>query len=103
MKTKNLFSKPVIAQCRSKVLQNALREHSAILLTFIKVPFVFKTFVLSIIEWLLKTGFTVVTRADTAADSKPIMACSSETITPLTCTLNGLCMCACTCNKMFKT
>ena len=29
------------------------------LLTFIKLPFVFKTFVLSIFEWPLKTGFTV--------------------------------------------
>ena len=35
-------------------------EHSAILLTFIKQPFVFKTFVLSIFEWPLKTGFTVL-------------------------------------------
>ena len=35
-------------------------EHSAILLTFIKLPFVFKTFVLSIFEWPLKTGFTVL-------------------------------------------
>ena len=35
------------------------REHSAILLTFIKLPFVIKTFVLSIFEWTLKTGFTV--------------------------------------------
>ena len=34
-------------------------EHSAILLTFIKLPFVIKIFVLSIFEWLLKTGFTV--------------------------------------------
>ena len=34
-------------------------EHSAILSTFIKLPFVFKTFVLSIFEWPLKTGFTV--------------------------------------------
>ena len=34
-------------------------EHSAILLTFIKLPFVIKTFVLSIFKWLLKTGFTV--------------------------------------------
>ena len=40
-----------IAECSS--------EHSAILLTFIKLPFVFKTFVLSIFEWPLKTGFTV--------------------------------------------
>ena len=43
-----------------KVLQNAPREHSVILSTFIKLPFVFKTFVLSIFEWLLKTGSTVV-------------------------------------------
>ena len=34
-------------------------EHSAILSTFIKLPFVIKTFVLSIFEWPLKTGFTV--------------------------------------------
>ena len=33
--------------------------HSAILSTFIKLPFVFKTFVLSIFELPLKTGFTV--------------------------------------------
>ena len=34
-------------------------EHSAILLTFIKLPFVIKFFVLSIFEWTLNTGFTV--------------------------------------------
>ena len=34
-------------------------EHSAILLTFIKLPFASKVFVLSIFEWLLKTGYTV--------------------------------------------
>ena len=34
-------------------------EHSAILSTFIKLPFVFKTFVLSIFEWPFYTGFTV--------------------------------------------
>ena len=35
-------------------------EHSAILSTFIMLPFVIKTFVLSIFEWPLKTGFTVI-------------------------------------------
>ena len=35
------------------------RERSAILSTFIKLPFVIKIFVLSIFEWPLKTGFTV--------------------------------------------
>ena len=34
--------------------------HSAILSTCIKLPHGFKTFVLSIFEWLLKTGFTVL-------------------------------------------
>ena len=35
-------------------------EHSAILSTFIKLPFVIKICVLSTFEWLLKTGFTVL-------------------------------------------
>ena len=35
-------------------------EHFAMLLTFIKLPFVIKIFVLSIFEWPLKTGFTVI-------------------------------------------
>ena len=35
------------------------REHSAILSTYIKLPFVFKTSVMSISEWPLKTGLTV--------------------------------------------
>ena len=34
-------------------------EYSAILLTFIKLPFVIKIFVLSIFEWPFYTGFTV--------------------------------------------
>ena len=34
-------------------------EHSVILSTFIKLPFVIKIFVLSIFEWLFYTGFTV--------------------------------------------
>ena len=34
-------------------------EHSAILLTFIKLPFVNKIFVISIFEWPVYTGFTV--------------------------------------------
>ena len=35
-------------------------EHSAILSTFIKLPFFIKIFVLSIFAWLLKTGLTVL-------------------------------------------
>ena len=34
-------------------------EHAAILTTFIKLPLVIKTFVLSIFEWPFYTGFTV--------------------------------------------
>ena len=34
-------------------------EHSAILSFFIKLPFVFNIFVLSIFEWPFYTGFTV--------------------------------------------
>ena len=36
-------------------------EHSAILLSFIKLPFVIKIFVLSIFEWPFYTGFIVYT------------------------------------------
>ena len=42
-------------------MQNAQEEHSAILLTFIKLPFVIKIFLLSIFEWPFYTGFTVLT------------------------------------------
>ena len=35
-------------------------EHSAILLTFIKLPFAIKIFVLFIFEWPFYTGFTVL-------------------------------------------
>ena len=43
----------------SKTCRKWQREHSAILSTFIKLPFVIKTFVLSIFVWPLKTCFTV--------------------------------------------
>ena len=62
VRNENWFSKsdyrlmPAICIAFCRILQ----ESSAILYTFIKLPFVFKTFVLSIIEWLLKTGFTVL-------------------------------------------
>ena len=41
------------------------REHSALILTFIKLPFSIKVFVLSIFKWPLKTDFTVLTSQDT--------------------------------------
>ena len=44
-----------------KYCRMLLGEHFAINSTFIKLPFAIKmsTFILSIFEWLLKTGFTV--------------------------------------------
>ena len=42
-------------------MQNAPREHYAILSAFIKLPIIFKAFVLSIFVWPLKTGFTFYT------------------------------------------
>ena len=41
-------------------MQKAPREHSAILSTFIKLPFVIKIFVSSIFERPFYTGFTVI-------------------------------------------
>ena len=67
------FQKPVLSdhsqkktiEFQDRILLNAgrkycrmLQEHSAILLTFIKLPFVFKTF-LSIFECRVKTCFTI--------------------------------------------
>ena len=69
-KIKIWFPRPIITKCRSKVLQNAPREHSAILSTFITLPFVFKTFVLSIFKWLLKTVFTVFIAAVSSRGSE---------------------------------
>ena len=39
---------------------NKMPEHSAILSTFIKLPFVLNIFALSIFEWPLKTELTVL-------------------------------------------
>ena len=53
-KTKNAF------QDRLSFNAGQVEEHSAIPSTCIKLPFVIKTFVLSIFEWPFKTGFTVL-------------------------------------------
>ena len=45
--------------CLMQVKSIAECSYSAILSTFIKLPFVIKIFVLSVFEWPLKTGFTV--------------------------------------------
>ena len=60
-KTKIGFEDRILLNAGQKYCRMLQREHSAILSTFIKLPFVIKIFVLSIFEWLLKTGFTVGT------------------------------------------
>ena len=57
--TKIVFQKRLSLNAGQKYCRMLQGEHSAILSTFIKLPFVIKIFVLSIFEWLLKTGFTV--------------------------------------------
>ena len=55
-------------------------EHSAILLTCIELPHGFKTFVLTIFEWPLKTGFTVypvIKTGHTATPTKSQLNCVS--------------------------
>ena len=44
-----------------KSIAECSKGHSAILLTFNKLPFVIKIFVLSIFEWPFYTGFTIFT------------------------------------------
>ena len=53
------FQDQISLNAGQKYCRMLQREHSAILSSFIKLPFVIKTFVLSIFEWPLKTGFTV--------------------------------------------
>ena len=49
--TQLLFFKTDYRLKQFKNMQDAPREHSAVLSTFIKLPFVVKTFLLSIFEW----------------------------------------------------
>ena len=42
------------------LLSECSKEHSAILSTFIKLPFVIQIFVLSIFEWPFYTGFCII-------------------------------------------
>ena len=54
----------------------SIGEHSAILWTFIKLPFTIKTFVLSIFKWSLKPDFTVIAfKHDTLTSAMPLGGC----------------------------
>ena len=46
--------------CRMLPCRMLQREHSAILSDLIKLPFVIRTFVLSIFEWPFYTGFSIM-------------------------------------------
>ena len=61
-KTKIGFQDQLWLNAGQKYCRMLQWEHSAILSTFIKLPFVIKIFVLSIFEWPLKTAFTVFSR-----------------------------------------
>ena len=59
-KTKIVFQDQLSLNASQKHCRMLHGEHSAILSTFIKLPLIsIKTFVLSNLEWPLKTGFTV--------------------------------------------
>ena len=58
-KTKIGFQDRLSLNAGQKYCRMLQGEHSAILSTFIKLPFAIKSFILSIFEWPLKTGFTV--------------------------------------------
>ena len=56
---KTVFQDSFSLNAGQKYCRRLKGEHSAILLTFIKLPFIIKIFVLSIFEWPFYTGFTV--------------------------------------------
>ena len=58
-KTKNWFSRRLSLTTGRKYCRMLRRVHSAIRSTCIKLPCVFKTFILSYFEWPLMTGFIV--------------------------------------------
>ena len=58
-KTKNGFQERLSPNAGQKYCRMLQGELYAILQTFIKLPFAIKTFVMSMSEWPLKTGFTV--------------------------------------------
>ena len=61
-KTKIGFQDQLLLNAGQKYCRMLQGEHSAILLTCIKIPFVINIFVLSIFEWPFYTGFTLLLR-----------------------------------------
>ena len=73
-KTKIVFQDRLSLNAGQKYCRMLPLEHSAILLTFIKLPFAIKTLVLSIFEWPLKTGFTVIRKCAYCTKSCPFQS-----------------------------
>ena len=59
-RTINWFQDQLLLNAGQKYCRMLQGEHSAILSTFIKLPFVFKTFGLSIFEWPFYTGYNCI-------------------------------------------
>ena len=56
---KLLYQDQLLLNAGQKYCRMLQRKHSALLSTFVKLPFVIKIFVLSIFEWPFYTRFTV--------------------------------------------
>ena len=73
------FQDQFLVNAAQKYFRMIQGEHSAILSNFIKLLLVFKTFFLTIFEWLLKTGFTVCSTVGLI----PVLICFSKSV-PMT-------------------
>ena len=61
---KIVFQAPLLLNADQKYCRMLQGEHSAILSTFIELPFVIKIFVLSIFEWQLRTGLLLLNKQE---------------------------------------
>ena len=82
--TKNGFHDQLLLNAGQKYCRMLQGEHSAILSIFIKLPFVIKIFVLSIFEWPLKTGFTVIAFSPYKYDVYTLSNCLREVVPLIT-------------------
>ena len=80
MKTKIGFQDQLSLNAGQKYCRMLQREHSAILSTYIKLPFVIKIFVLSIFEWPLKTSLTVIENCFLYFSTKTYVVCTLKTV-----------------------
>ena len=72
------FQDQLLLNAGQKYCRMLQGEHSAILSTFIKLPFVIKIFVLSIFEWPFYTGFTVLKQKQQAVCYDYTMYCRAN-------------------------